>query len=79
MDFDAVRFQKLTWLPSIRFMYRQHRYRIDEPLGMLSRGCDWITGYTEITDKGPRINNLFKLAIIVVEASSSIRREMDLV
>jgi hypothetical protein len=29
--------------------------------------------------KGPRINNLFKVAIIVAEASSSIRREMDLV
>jgi hypothetical protein len=29
--------------------------------------------------KGSRINNLFKLAIIAAEASSSIRREMDLV
>ena len=29
--------------------------------------------------KGSRINNLFKMVIIVAEASSSIRREMDLV
>jgi hypothetical protein len=34
---------------------------------------------TEEASKGPRINNLFKVAIIVAEASSSIRREMDLV